>query len=98
MGFQGKHKDRKRINYKAKGDSFQCNALVQEGYTYQFFMRNDPAPAQYSKYSPLFGRVFALFDTLKDKHHNAGFDNLYNAAWFAQAAYLITQRKCCVME
>ena len=44
-------------------------------------------PKKYSQYSLLFGRVFALFDTLEDKYHNAGFDNLHNTSWFVQASY-----------
>jgi hypothetical protein len=35
IGFQGSHKDKRRITYKAEGDGFQCNALYQEGYCYQ---------------------------------------------------------------
>ena len=49
MGFQGMHADKKRIMYKNKGDGFQCNAFCQTGYTYQFYMRNDPAPETYLK-------------------------------------------------
>lgn len=31
IGFQGHHRDKLKINYKAKGDGFQCDALCQEG-------------------------------------------------------------------
>jgi hypothetical protein len=44
IGFQGSHKDKRRITYKAEGDGFQCDALCQEGYCYQHYFRNDPAP------------------------------------------------------
>ena len=30
----------------------------------------------------------ALFDTLKDKYHHIGFDNLYNSAMFCQTAFM----------
>ena len=49
MGFKGKYKDKLRITYKAEGDGFQADALCQEGFTYQVYMRNDPAPCKYLK-------------------------------------------------
>ena len=89
MGFKGNHIDKRRITYKAEGDGFQCDALCQEGFTYQVFMRNDPAPKKYLKLglSPLHSRVMALFDTVKDKFHHCAMDNLYNSAAFCRAAY-----------
>ena len=52
-------------------------------------MRNDPAPLKYleQKLSPLLSRTMALFDSLKDRYHQCGMDNLYNSAGFCQAAY-----------
>lgn len=47
-------------------------------------MYNNPPPKKYNFYSPLFARVFALFDTLEDKHHHVAFDT----AWFCRAAYV----------
>lgn len=89
MGFQGRHPDKKRITYKAEGDGFQCDALAQEGYCYQFYMRNDPPPNKYRKQglSPLHSRVMALFDTVYDLFHHGGFDNLYNSVNFCRAAF-----------
>ena len=49
MRFQGQHKDKQRITYKAEGDGFQADSLCDEGFTYQFYMRNDPAPKKYIK-------------------------------------------------
>jgi hypothetical protein len=40
IGFQGNHRDKLRITYKAEGDGFQCNA----GYTYSVYYWNQPAP------------------------------------------------------
>ena len=89
IGFQGNHKDKKRITYKAEGDGFQCDALCQDGFTYQFYFRNEPAPKRWKKLglSPLHSRVMALFDTLKDDHHQCGMDNLYNSVAFCKAAF-----------
>ena len=51
-------------------------------------MQNDPQPFQYRALSALHARVMALFDTLKDKYHHIGFDNLYNSAMFCQTAFM----------
>ena len=77
-----------RITYKAEGDGFQCDALCQEGYTYNFYYRNQPAPKKYldQGHSPLHARVMWLFDGLKDKYHQCGMDNLYISAKFLAAA------------
>lgn len=65
MQFQGQHANKRRITYKNEGDGFQCDALCQEGFTYQIFMRNNPAPKKYLKLglSLLHSQVMALFDT-----------------------------------
>jgi hypothetical protein len=59
IGFQGSHKDKRRITYKAEGDGLQWDALCQEGYCYQHYFRNDPAPKKYIALglSPLHARV-----------------------------------------
>jgi hypothetical protein len=89
IGFQGNHKDKLRITYKAEGDGFQCDALCQEGYTYTFYYRNQPAPKHYldKHLSPLHARVMYMFDSLKDDYHRCGMDNLYISAKFIAAAY-----------
>jgi Transposase IS4 len=68
IGFQGHHKDKLRITYKAEGDGFQCDALCQEGYTYNFYYRNQPASSKYLEQdmSPLHARVLFMFYSLKE--------------------------------
>ena len=51
MTFQDQHKDKQHITYKAEGGGFQADALYNEGFTYQVYMRNDPAPKKYLKNS-----------------------------------------------
>lgn len=97
MGFKGHHADKKRITYKAEGDGFQCDALCQEGFTYQVYMRNDPAPEKYLKrgLSPLHSRVMALFDVLDDEYHHCAMDNLYNSVQFCRAAFNHAKKVLC---
>ena len=97
VGFQGSHNDKRRITYKVEGDGFQCDALCQEGYCYQHYFQNDPAPSKYLslKLSPLHARVRWLFDPPCDCHHQIGMDNLYNSAAFCRAAYLHSMKVLC---
>ena len=49
IGFQGRHGAKLRITYKREGDGFQCDALCDDGYTYTFYFRHQPAPEKYLK-------------------------------------------------
>mmetsp|Transcript_25091 Transcript_25091/g.54722 ORF Transcript_25091/g.54722 Transcript_25091/m.54722 type:complete len:1026 (-) Transcript_25091:83-3160(-) len=90
QGFQGNHRDKLRITYKKEGDGFQCDAIAENGYTWTFYFRNQPAPKKYTDMgmSPLHARVLFLFDQLKSEYHSCGLDNLYNSAKFCKFAYL----------
>ena len=94
MGFQGRHRDKKRITYKSEGDGFQADALSDDGYALQIFMRNDPAPKEYLKNgtSPLHARVLRLFNVLEHQYHQAGMDNLYNSVSFCKKSYIHENR------
>ena len=87
--FQGHHRDKLRITYKNEGGGFQCDALCDDGFAYQVYFRNDPAEDKYLKMgmSPLHSIVVSLLDTVKDKYHIYGMDNLYNSAIFTKACY-----------
>ena len=89
MRFKGKHPDKLRVTYKNEGDGFQCDALCDDGFCYQFYFRNEPAPSKYLKQgmSPLHARCMALFDSLVDEFHQCAMDNLYNSATFCKRAY-----------
>ena len=89
MGFKGNHVDKLRITYKKEGDGFQCDALCQDGYTFTFYFRNQPAPKKYldQGLSPLHSRVMAMFDCLCDENHRCYLDNLYNSAKFCRDTY-----------
>ena len=94
-GFKGRHPDKRRITYKKEGDGFQMDAICDRGYTYAYYMRNQPVPEKYVEMglSPLHSRCFALFDTLRDFYHEVNFDNLYTSAKFAYFAYVFHPKK-----
>lgn len=89
MKFQGKHVDKRKITYKNEGGGFQADALCQDDFTYQIFMRNDPAPLKYiiEGLLSLHSRVMALFDVLRDGYHNCAMDHLYNLAVFYKKGF-----------
>ena len=89
LKFQGHHIHKLRITYKKEGDGFQCDALCSDGYTFAFYFRNQPPPEKYvhQGLSPLHARVMALFDSLEDKFHRCGMDNLYTSGRFCKAGY-----------
>ena len=66
-----------------------ADALCDDGYCFQLYFRNDPAPRKYldQGLSPLLARTMALFDSLHDEYHHCGMDNLYNSAAFCRHAY-----------
>lgn len=89
IGFQGKHADKLRVTFKEEGDGFMCDALCDNGYTFAFYFRNQPAPPKYLSMglSPLHARVLSLFDMLDDKCHHVSMDNLYNSAKFCKDCF-----------
>jgi Transposase IS4 len=89
VGFQGRHADKRRITYKSEGDGFQADVICQEGFTYQVYFRNEPAPVEYTSkgISPLHGRCLWLLDSLKEKFHRCWMDNLYLSAAFPKLCY-----------
>ena len=49
MWFKDVHKDKLNITYKSEGEGFQVDTLCDDGYCYQVYMRNDPAPQKHLK-------------------------------------------------
>jgi Transposase IS4 len=94
IGFQGNHRDKRRITYKAEGDGFQCDAICDKGYTFNFFFRNMPAPKKYLQqgWSPLHARMLSLFDCFQEKNHRVWMDNLYLSAKFAKGCFTHPQQ------
>ena len=89
MHFKGQHHDNLRIMFKAEGDGFQANDHCYDGYCYQLYMRNEPAPKKYLKQglSPIHSQTMAPFDYLKDDHYQVRMENLYNSSGFCRSAY-----------
>ena len=94
IGFQGRHKDKQRVNFKKVGDGFLVDCLCAEGYTYAWYFRNQVAPKSWTDkdLSPLHARVMSLFQQLPLKHYICGMDNLYMSAKFAKVAMIDSEK------
>ena len=95
IGFQGHHKDKQRITYKAEGDGFLTDALCSDGYTYAFHFRHQDSSEKIKetfKCSPLHARVIGLISQLPHKYYTLGMDNLYNSAKLCRLCYSLPQK------
>ena len=79
IGMQGKNKDKLRITYKKDGDGFQCDDVCADGFTYNFYFRNQPPPSDNTPcdLSALHKRVMSLLNQLKGEIYACKMDNLY---------------------
>ena len=75
--------------FKRIGDGLQADCLADDGYTFDFYFRNEPVDAEWKEMglSPLHCRLMHMFCRLKDDGHVCNMDNLYNSVNFARAAY-----------
>eukprot|EP00536_Pseudo-nitzschia_multiseries_P019227 jgi/Psemu1/59592/gm1.59592_g len=78
-------------------DDFQADALCDNGYCYQVYTRNDPAPKKYldMSLSCRHSRTMWLFDSLKYDHHHVCMDNLYSSVMFCKAAFTHSKGVMC---
>ena len=73
ISFKGKHQDKLRINYKRAGDGFQCDAICEDGYCFDFIFRNEHPSPKYAEavrkedISKLHARCLDLFSLYKFK-------------------------------
>ena len=95
IGFQGNHRDKQRITYKAEGDGFLADCICSDGYTYSFHFRHQPASQKIMEAcgcSPLHTRVIGLISQLPDKGYTLGMDNLYMSTKLCRLAYSMEQK------
>jgi len=87
---QGKSRFKTRCGkFKRVGDGLQADCLADDGYTFDFYFRNEPVDEHWRKMglSPLHCRLMHMFSRLEDDGHEVNMDNLYNSVSFARAAY-----------
>ena len=74
--------------YKRIGDGLQADCLADDGYTFDFYFRNEPVDEHWKDLglSPLHCRMMHMFSRLTEDGHVCHMDNLYNSVNFARAA------------
>ena len=84
LKFQGRYIDKIWITYKREGDSFQYNALCQNGYTFSCRFVSEPLSTKYTQQGlfPVHAQVMGTFDKINSKFHRYGMDNLYRSTKF----------------
>ena len=75
--------------FKRVGDGLQADCLADDGYTFDFYFRNEPVDEKWVQMglAPLHCRLMHMFSRLDDQGHECNMDNLYNSVNFARAAY-----------
>ena len=84
IGFQGRHKDKKKIKSKREGDDFMADCYFDNSVSCSFNFRNMPPPIKCVrlKLSILCSRVLGLFDALSNSNYKFWVDNMHSSANF----------------
>ena len=92
---QGKSEYKTRSGrYKRLGDGIQCDAIADDGYTWDFYFRNEPVPEKWTNagFCPMHARLLHMFENLHDTGHQCKMDNLFVSVLLARAAYGLKQK------
>jgi hypothetical protein len=87
---QGKSEYKTRCGkYKRLGDGIQIDCIADDGYTFDFYFRNEPVSADLLAQGlcPMHCRLVHMFGNLRESGHGCKMDNLFNSVRLAQAAY-----------
>ena len=87
--FQGHHADKQWIKFKHTGDVFLIDAVLGDGYTINFYMRNEPPPKKLIEkgYSTTHSQIIFMLDILPDKYYTCSMDNIFISVNFLWATY-----------
>ncbi len=77
--------------FKRLGDGLQGDCVADDGYTWDFYFRNEPCDPKLlaQGYCPMHCRLLHMFMNLRESGHRCKMDNLFNSVKLAQAAYLL---------
>jgi hypothetical protein len=91
---QGKSEYKTRCGkYKRLGDGIQTDCIADDGYTWDFYFRNEPVSSdQLAKgFCPMHCRLLHMFGNLRESGHGCKMDNLFNSVKLAQAAFCLNK-------
>jgi hypothetical protein len=89
---QGKSKHKTHCGkFKRLGDGIQTNAIANDGYMWDFYIRNEPIDQELLAmgFCPMHCRLITMFRNLVESGHHCTMDNLFNSVKLARAAYSI---------
>ena len=92
---QGKCEYKTRCGkFKRLGDGLQTNCIADDGFTYDFYFRNEPVPKKWLDVGmcPMHARLLHMFENLPDVGHSAKMDNLFVSVNLARQAYSLPTR------
>ena len=92
---QGKSIHKTRCGkYKRLGDGIQCDAIADDGYTYDFYFRSEPVDKKWLSMglSCTHARLMHMYSKLKDVGHENKMDNLFNSVNLARHTYSLPQK------
>ncbi len=87
---QGKCEQKTRCGkFKRIGDGLQCDCIADDGYTWDFYFRNEPIKAHLLAhgYCPMHCWLIHMYMHLRESGHICKMDNLFNSVKLAQATY-----------
>lgn len=92
---QGKSEYKTRCGkFKRIGDGIQADCIADDGFTYDFYFRNEPVPKKWTDKgsSPMHGRLLHMFDGFVDSGHRVKMDNLFVSVNLAREAFTLKSR------
>ena len=79
---QGKSEYKTRCGkFKRIGDGIQTDCIADDGFTYDFYFRNEPVDTKWidKGMCPMHARLLHMFGNLKEAGHRCKMDNLFNS-------------------
>jgi hypothetical protein len=92
---QGKSKYKTRCGkFKRLGDGIQGDCIADDGYTWDFYFRNEPVNQELLAMGmcPMHCRLLTMFCNLIESGHHCTMDNLFNSVKLARAAYCLEKK------
>ena len=80
--------------FKRIGDGIQADCIADDGYTVDFYFRNEPVDQKWLSMglSPMHARLMHMYSNLREVGHKNKMDNLFNSVNLAQPAFSLPQK------
>ena len=92
---QGKSEYKTRCGmFKRLGDGIQGNCIANDGFTWDFYFRNEPVDKDLlaKGFCPMHCRLLHMFGNLRESGHGCKMDNLFHSVKLALAVHALDQK------